>query len=118
MPDEKEGVSLRTVVVGLLKALAEAKHLANVESARLYEAYKQNASLSRFLVPAFTISEVDAELRFAVIGPADEREKEAQASDLKINISPESLKGLEAHHIAVMKLKISPVSLRVLEETK
>jgi len=118
MPNEKEGVSLRTVLGGLLKALAEAKHLANVESARLYEAYKQNASLSRFLVPAFTVSEVDAELRFAVIGPADERGKEAQASDLKINISPDFLKGLEAHHISVVRLKISPLSLRAFEEGK
>ena len=37
-------------------------------------------------------------------------------SDIKVDISPASLKGMEAHQVSVMKLKISPVSLKVFEE--
>gem|GEM_PF-6367715 len=117
MSDEKESVSLKTVVGGFLQALREAKHLGDIESAKLLDIYKTEKALSSFTVPAFTISDVDIELRFSIVGPTEEH-KEGEVPDIKINISPEFLKGLEAHHISVMKLKISPVSLRVFEESK
>lgn len=117
MPDEKEGISLKAVVGGFLQALREAKRLGDIESAKLLDIYKKERALSSFTVPAFTISDVDIELRFSIVGPTGEHE-EGEIPNLKINISPESLKGLEAHQLNVMKLKISPVSLRVFEESK
>jgi hypothetical protein len=59
---------------------------------------------------------VEVELRFAIIGPAEEQKKEGEMADVKINISPAFLKGLEAHHISLMKIKIAPISLRVFED--
>jgi hypothetical protein len=116
MSDEKESVSLRAVVGGFIQALREAKHLGDIESAKLLEAYKQEKTLLPFSVPAFTISDVEVELRFAIIGPAEEQKKEGEMADVKINISPAFLKGLEAHHISLMKIKIAPISLRVFED--
>ena len=118
MSNEKESVSLKTVVEGLIQALREAKHLGDIESAKLLDAYKQEKSLLSFSVPAFTISDVEVELRFAIIGPAVEQKKEGKITDIKVNISPAILKGLEACHISLMKIKITPVSLRVFEESK
>lgn len=117
MPDEKEGISLKTVVGGFLQALREAKLLGDIESAKLYDIYKKEKSLSSFTVPAFAISDVDIELRFSIVGPSN-KEEEGTIPDIKVNISPDSLKGLEANHISVMKLKISPISLRVFEKSK
>lgn len=117
MPDEKEGISLKIVIGSLLQALREAKHLGDIESAKLLDIYKEKKSLLSFSVPAFTISDVEVELRFSILGPSEEQKKEGEISDLKVNISTESLKGLEAHHVSLMKLKISPVSLRVFEES-
>lgn len=111
----REGTSLKSVVGGLLQALGEAKYLGDIKSAKLLETYKKVKALSLFTVPAFTISDVDIELRFSIVGPSEEQ-KEGEIPDFKINISPEFLKGLESHHISVMKLKISPVNLRVFEE--
>jgi hypothetical protein len=118
MPDEKEGISLKTVISGAVQALREAKRLGDMESAKLFEVYKKEKALSSFTVPAFTISDVDLELRFSIVGPAEEKEKEGEIPELKVNISPDSLKGLEAHQVSVMKLKITPVSMRVFEESK
>ncbi|MDJ0736060.1 MAG: hypothetical protein QNJ47_18690 [Nostocaceae cyanobacterium] len=118
MANEKEGISLKTVVSGLLQALREAKHLGDVESAKLLDLYKKEKTLASFAVPAFTIADVDVELRFAIIGTSPEQPTKGEIPDIKVNISPELLKTLEAHQMNVMKLKISPVSLRVLEESE
>lgn len=118
MPDEKEGISLKVLIGGFLQALREAKHLSDIESAKLLDIYKKEKNLLSFSVPAFTISDVDVELRFSIVGPPEKQEKEGEIEDLKVNVSADRLKGLEAHQISVMKLKISPVSLRVFEESK
>lgn len=44
MADENEGISLKTVVSGLLQALREAKHIGDIESAKLVDAYKKRKS--------------------------------------------------------------------------
>lgn len=116
MPDEKEGITLKATVAGLVRALREAKYLGDLESAKLQDVYKKEKALSAFTVPAFTISDVDIELRFAIVEPPKEKEKKGEMLDLKIHISPESLKGLEPHHVSAMKLKVSPVNLRIFEE--
>jgi hypothetical protein len=116
MSDENKSISLKTVVGGILQGLREAKHVGDIESAKLFDEYKQNAVLSAFSVPAFTISDVDIELRFSIVGPAGVQE--GKAEDIDINIAPASLKGLEAHHISVMKFKLAPVNMRVFEENK
>ncbi len=108
---EKTEVSLKTVVGGILQALREAKFLGDRESARLMETYRGDAALSAFSVPAFTISEVELELRFAVASAPEVRRK----ADIKVRITPEALKGLEPHHISTLKIKLSPVELRVFE---
>ncbi|MCK4830805.1 hypothetical protein KA005_84620 [bacterium] len=117
MPDEKEGISLKTVIAGLFQALRESKYLGDLESVKLLDIYKKEKGLLSFSVPSFTISDVDVELRFSIVGPSEEQKKEGKISDLRVNISTESLKGLEAHHVSLMKLKISPVSMRVFEES-
>jgi len=118
MSDEKEGISLKLVVGSVLQALREAKRLGDMESAKLFEVYKKEKVLSSFTVPAFTISDTDLELRFSIVEPPEEKKKEGEIPDIKVNISPESLKGLEAHHVSLLKLKISSVSLRAFEESE
>ena len=118
MSDEIEGISLKKVVGGIERALREAKQLGDIESAKLMEVYRNEPSLSSFSVPAFTISDVDLELRFSIVEPAAEEGGEEEIPDIKVNISSDLLKGLESHQISVMRLKILPVSMRVLEESK
>ncbi|NOY59556.1 MAG: hypothetical protein GXO75_11610 [Calditrichaeota bacterium] len=118
MPDEKEGISLKFLIGGVLHALSEAKRLGDMESAKLYELYKKEKILTSFTVPAFTISDTELELRFSIVGPPEGKNKEGETPDIKVDISPESLKGLEAHHVSLLKLKISSVNLRVFEESE
>ena len=70
-----------------------------------------------FTVPAYTISNIDIELRFAVVEPTEEPSG-GEEVDIKVRISPDSLTGLEAHHISMAKLKITPVTMRVFEEER
>ncbi len=118
MPNNKEGISLSAVVGGIVQALREAKHLGDIESAKLFETYKKEKALYPFSVPAFTISDTDIELRFSIMQPSEEEKRKGQIQDLKVNVSSESLKKLEAHQVSAMKLKIAPVSMRVFEEKK
>ena len=92
MPDEKEGISLNMVVSSILKSLKEAKRLGDIESSKLFEVYKKEKALSSFTVPAFTISDVDVELRFSIVGPSEEQKKGGEIPDLMVNISPDYLK--------------------------
>jgi hypothetical protein len=117
MPDENEGLALNQVVGSILQALTEAKHSADMESAKLIDVYKKEKSLSSFTVPAFAVSDVDVELKMAIVEPG-EIEEQGEIPGLRVRISPEFIKGLDAHHISVMKFKISPVSLRIFEESK
>jgi hypothetical protein len=117
MAEEKAAVSLETVVAGLLHAVRNAKRAGDLESARLLEVYKKERALSSFSVPAYTIADVDIELRFSVAGVQEGKGEEGEIPNLRVKITPEALKGLEAHQVSVMRLKISPVSLRVFEET-
>jgi hypothetical protein len=115
--DEKEGISLKTVVGGILQGLREAKHIGDIESAKLFEEYKKNKVLSSFSVPAFTIADVDIELHFSIAGFPKEA-GEGETSDIRVNITPASIKGLEPHQISIMKLTVSPVNMRVFEENR
>lgn len=115
MAEKKEGISLKRLIGGILQGLKEAKHLGDVESARLHEIYKKEKSLAPFSVPAFGLSDIEVELKFAVVELEDKKGK-TNTSELTVNISPEFLKGLEVHQVSTMKLKIAPVNLRVFEE--
>jgi hypothetical protein len=116
MSDMKEGVSLNVVVGSILQALREAKHSGDIESAKLLEVYKKEETLSPFTVPAFSITDVEVELRFSIVQSPEEQNKAGEVPLLKVNISPESLKELDAHQISMMRIKISPESLRVFED--
>lgn len=116
MPEEKGEIRLKTVVSGLIQALNEAKHLGDIESAKLAEDYKKEKALSSFNVPAFAIYDMEIELRFAITGHKVVQKTEGEVADINIGVSPASLKGLEAHQINTMKLKIAPVKLRFLEK--
>jgi len=118
MPEKEEGLELKIIIGGILRGLREAKFLGDSESARLHEAYKENPVLARLSVPAFSISDLEVELRFAITGPSEEPGKEGEVPDLKVDISTRTLKGLESHQIQVMKFKISSIDLGVLEEGK
>ena len=113
----REGtLGLNTVIEGVLKSLREAQHSGDLESAALHEAYKENSVLSRFSVPAFSISELELEVRFAIVGLSEGEESGAETPDLKVDVASPTLKDLAPHQIQVMKLKISPVALGVIEE--
>lgn len=118
MAEGREGISLKLLVAGVLKALREAKLLGDLETARLVDLYKKNAVLSSLTIPAFTISDTEVELRFSLVEPPKEDGKEGDVPDIRVIISPESLKGLEAHHVNKLTLKISSVGLRAFEETE
>jgi len=118
MVEAKQGLELNKVFGHILQGLTEAKRLGDMESVQLYETYKANPVLSQLSVPAFDISEVEVELRFTVVEPAEEAEKEGGISGLKVRISAPSLEGLESHQIQTVKLRINPVLLRVVEESK
>ena len=115
MPEEEEGISLRRIFDGMLQSLRNAKYLGDLESVKLLDVYSKEKALSSFTVPAFTISDVEVELRFAVAEATAEENAAEGILDLKVNISPASLKELGAHQISVMKFRISPVAMRVLE---
>lgn len=117
LPEEKNGVSLKLVISGIFQALKEAKYLADMESGKLFEIYKKEKVLSSFTVPAFTISDFELELRFSIVDPSEKKMKEKEITDIKVNISPESLKELEAHHINVLKIKLLSENLRAFEES-
>ncbi len=118
MPRDPVGheMDLRAVVGSILQAVQEAKRLADLESARLMEVYKKEKSLATFSVPAFTLAEAEVELRFAVLGPAEERPAAGNPPGLKVDLTATTLSGLDPSRVQVMKLKITPVLLRVLEE--
>ncbi len=114
----KDEMELNAVVASVLLAVQEAKRLSDLESARLAEVYKTEKSLSVFTVPAFAIADMEVELRFAVTGPTDERPEPGRLPGLKVSITAASLKGLDPSHIQVMKIKVTPVPLRVFEEQR
>jgi hypothetical protein len=118
VPDVEQGLKLNRLIGGILQGLREAKRLGDLESIRLHETYKENPVLAQLSVPAFDISEVEVELRLAIAGPSEEAEKEGEIPDLKVDISTSALKALESHQVQIMRLKFSPVPLRVLEESK
>lgn len=115
--DSGESTSLSAVVQGIVQALREAQHMGDIESARLAEAYKKEKPMLSFTVPAFKIADVEIELHFAVRGTV-EGEKKGETTDVMIDISPSSLKELDAAKVSVMKLKITPTNLKVFEESK
>lgn len=115
MANDKQGIALKGIINGIVRSLQEAKYAGDIESARLRELYKKDKALSLFSVPSFTIADVDIELRFSVAEPSRD---DKEPSDIKVHISPDALKGLEAHHVSTLKLKVSPVNLRIFEENK
>lgn len=117
MPEESQSVSLKTLFSGVLQALMEAKQLGDTESAKLLTIYKEQKTLSSFSVPAFTISDVDLDLRFSIVDLV-EGQGEGELLDIKVNVSSESLKELQDHQISRMTFKISPVNLRVFEKSE
>lgn len=118
MSKEKNSISLKRIIGGIIQALVEAKRLGDLESARLIEVYKNEKTLSSSSIPAFIISDTEIELRFSIEGVQEEKTKTGEIPDVKVNISPESLTGLEAYHVSLLKLKFSPVTLRVFEESE
>ena len=118
MSDDEEGLELNRVIGGILQGLREAKRLGDLESVRLHELYRKTPLLAQLSVPAFDISEVEVELRLAIAGPSEAPQKEGEIHDLKVDISTSALKALESHQVQIIRLKISPVPLRVLEESK
>jgi hypothetical protein len=116
MPEEIQGVMLKNLLGGVLQAVMEAKRLGDLESAKLFDVYKSEKSLSSFSVPAFSISDMDLDLRFAVVETTEEQ-GEGEAMDIKVNVSQEALRELEDFQISRIKFRISPVSLRVFEES-
>ena len=116
MGNEPDGVSLKYIISDLLRALIEARHLGDLETMRLSETYKDQKNLISFPVPAFSISDVDIELYFSIVGVSEKEDNKDEISDVMVSVSPESLKSLEPHHINLIKIKISPENIRVFEK--
>jgi hypothetical protein len=115
MSETEDSVRLAVVIEGVLQALQAAKYRGDAESARLCEVYKSDKSLIPFSVPAYTIADVEVELKFAVVAPVEGETGTGQPGDLRVKVRPEALKGLEPHHISVMKVRFAPVNVRVFE---
>lgn len=115
MPEKREGVSLQAVVGGLLQAVTTAKHLGDVESGNLMEKYRTDPKLTSFRLPAFEIADVDVELPFAFVEPNETIPIGSPIPDIRVNISPLALKELPADRVSKLKLKITPVSVRVFQ---
>ena len=118
MSEKKEGLELKTVIGGILQGLREAKYLGDLESAQLIKVYQENPVLARLPVPSFGISNIEVELHFNIIGLSEKSRDEHGVPNVKIDISAEKLSTLEPHQTQLMKLKMNPITLRVLEEDK
>lgn len=115
MADDKQGVVLKGVVSGIIQALQEAKYSGDMQSAKLKELYKSEKAFVGFSAPVFTIADVEIELRFAVAVPSFDSKDSAE---VRVYISPDSLKGLQEHQVSTMKFKISAVNSPIFEENK
>ncbi|NOZ82919.1 MAG: hypothetical protein GXN98_03770 [Euryarchaeota archaeon] len=121
MQKRKEKVFLMTDVVGgLMQAIKQAKMLGDLESTRLASVYREQG-MSTFSVPAFAISEVEVELKFAVAEPVEPARSskagvESMLPGLRVKISPETLSGLNPEMLSSMRIKFSPVDMKVFRE--
>jgi outer membrane biosynthesis protein TonB len=110
MADGAQTISMSALISELARALSQAEHLADLESARLAAMYKSTGGLADFPVPAFDIAEVNVELRFAVMetGPTD-------TPAVQIRIDPEYLKTLRPDQLSSMTLRFAARPRRVVE---
>jgi hypothetical protein len=108
-PDET--VALGAAIASIMQAIQEAKRLADLETSRMAQEYARTETLSSFPVPAFTITEVELELRFAVDRVTSIRGKNPQ--ELHIHLSSSALKDIDPQHLQVLKFRISPASFLV-----
>ena len=115
MTNANSSVKLSSIIEGLLRALQEAKQAGDMESSRLYELYRSKKELALFCVPAFTIEDVEVDLKFVIDTPMEESKKKVKPDDLRVKIQSEVLKGMEPHQISAMKLKFTLANLRVIE---
>jgi len=119
VPDRPENeVDLKSVIGSILRALQQAKQMGDLESASLLESYAKEKRLASFSVPAFSIADVEIELRFAVVGAPGHTRGEENASELKIAIGAEALKGLDPAHLQTIKFRLAPVPFGAMEGEK
>lgn len=117
MADIREGISLKTVVHEVLRAVREAKRLGDLESAKLIDTYSKDQNLASFTLPVFGIADMEVELHFAFVDSSEITAGSLQLPDIRVNLSPGALKELAPHQVSVMKFKIAPVNVRVFQET-
>lgn len=117
MSEKKHGFKLKTVVEEVLKGVRTAQHLGDLETAQLNEVYLKNPVLGRLSLPAFRISDIEFELHFNIL-ESSEKIEAGKTPDMTVDIVSDKLTKLEPHQVQTMKLKISPVNLRVFEEEK
>jgi hypothetical protein len=119
MPQRNDDkVDLSALIGAVLRAVQEGKYLGDMESARLAESYARNRGLSDFTVPAFAVTEVDVEMRFAVKGVSKARGRRSGGAALQVSIQADALKGIDPQHVQVLRFRITPIALRIAEERK
>ncbi len=107
------------VVGGLMQSIKQAKLLGDLETTRIAQIYREQG-MSTLSVPAFSISEVEVELKFAVAEPV-EPQKSSKAGvegilpGLRVRIDPEALEGLSPEKLSTMRIRFSPVDMKVTE---
>jgi hypothetical protein len=111
MADTKT-IALSNLIGGLVQSLAKAKYLGDLQSSQYKAEYKGNSSISDFTVPAFSIGEVELNLRFSIDSLVEDP---IEKIDVKININPEQLTLLQAHQISDIKIKLRPLEQRIYE---
>jgi len=105
------------IVGGLLQSVKQAKLLGDLETARIAQMYREKG-ISNLSVPAFTIDEVEIELKFVVAGPVGSSRKSAESGlpQLKVHIDPEALESVTPEKLSSMRIRFKPVDMKVFKE--
>jgi hypothetical protein len=112
VPETTPTIDLGAIASGIVRALLEASHLGDLESAQLAKEYAQADTLAQLPAPHFAVAEVDVTLRLAIqgVGPADRR---GDAGPVEVVLAPEGLATLQPHQVSEIRLTIRSSPLRV-----
>jgi hypothetical protein len=110
--DPAESHALEAVLTSILRAMQEAKLLADLEAVRAAELYRTQSGLSGLEAVSYAISEVEIELKFAFAHPVTGK------TGPRVIIASRSLGDVSSAHIQTMRIKIASSPLTVATDDK
>jgi hypothetical protein len=108
-------IELETAISGILRSLIIAKQFMDSETVRLVEVYSKDEILRSLVVPAFSMAEVNLDLRFVIDKVETENIEGKQSSKVHVRIDSQSLAGLPPNAISEFKIKIVPSNFKVYD---